>query len=248
MTVICPACDARFRDPPADVPLTRPLQCGVCEHEWLRTDAPRIKMDAPSLAPDFDDLAEPDSVIKTALPVIVPGEGVIDKTTQPAQPRMPIFVDREQPSAPKFSFKKPAIALACAFVLIAAGAVSGRTSIMSLFPQTQGLYEFAGLHSPTSGLKIANVKSTRSTDEGIRRLIVRGEIENHAASSMSIPPIKLIVRGQGDAELYAWTVAASQKELDPGKSGRFTAIAVDYPSDAVDVEVAFAPEKTKDAR
>jgi len=238
MTVICPACNARFRDPPADVPITRPLQCGACDHEWLREEMPRITLDAPSLAPGFDDLMDSETAIKTALPVIVPGEGVKDKTLKP---RMPIFVDREQVASAKMSFKKPAIALACASVMLVAGAVSARTTIMNALPQTQALYQVVGLYEATSGLKIANVKSTRSNDEGIRRLIVRGEIENHAASSMSIPPIKLTVRGEGDAELYAWTVAASTKNLEPGKSGRFTAIAVDYPSDAVDVEVAFSP-------
>lgn len=250
MTVTCPSCNARFRDPPADIPLTRPLQCGVCDHEWLRTDAPRITLDAPSMAPNMDDLVDSDEVIKTALPVIVPGEGVRDHDTNAtnAKPRMPIFVDREAAPKAKFSLKKPALALACAGVLLVAGAVSARTPIMQAFPQSQALYEVAGLHTATSGLKIANVESTRSTSDGIRRLIVRGEIENHAADSMSVPPIKLTVRGKGDAELYAWTVAASKKSIEPGKTGRFTAIAVDYPSDAVDVEVAFAPAKEESAQ
>ena len=108
MTVVCPACEARFRDPPEDVLKTRTLQCSKCEHEWkIEDDKPaRIKMDAPSLAPEMANLTDGKEPIETNLPVRSPRsstpstrinkQGVFD--TLPAPTGVPIASPRRSPT------------------------------------------------------------------------------------------------------------------------------------------------------
>ncbi|MEL6946417.1 MAG: DUF3426 domain-containing protein, partial [Pseudomonadota bacterium] len=146
------------------------------------------------------------------------------------------------------SFAKPLLAVCCLMVAAGALALVERARLIDLVPQSAPVFAALGLPAPSNGLALADIQSTRTQSDGIRRLIVRGKIQNHAETSMTVPPIQLTVRGEGDTELYAWTVAASQKNLAPGKTGRFTAIAVDYPADAVDVEVVFAPDRAQMAK
>lgn len=246
MTVICPACDARFRDPPEDVPTSRPLQCSNCEHEWLIGEvvAPRIKMDTPSLAPSMADLVDGKEPILTALPIVMPestNEG------EPAPKREPIYVDRETAPVVKQSYRAalPMAGMAC--IALFAATVAFKDTVMAHVPQSTPLYRAAGLVSKAPGLEIANVVTTKSKRDGIRRLIVKGEIENVANNTVPVPPIKLIMRGESNASLYAWTVTAAKASLKAGEKSRFTAVAQDFPVDAVNVEVEFAP-LAKDAK
>ena len=236
MTVICPSCDSRFRDPPADVPKSRPMQCGNCEHEWVLDASALPHIDAPSMAPDMNDLLEDgDNTIHTNLPVIV--EGAIDDTVK----RDPIYVDKLPAPKPR----KSRLTLMSLAALVGIGAVTAsivmRDTVMERAPQTAALYDAAGLISVAPGLEFDNVVTTRTKEDGIRRLIVRGEIENVASNTVPVPPIKLIMRNKSDAHLYAWTVTAAKPSLKAGERSRFTAVAQDYPGDAVNVEVEFAP-------
>ena len=236
MTVICPSCDARFRDPPAEVLNSRPLQCSKCEHEWHHE---RIKVNAPSMAPDFSDLVGDPNGIKTNLPVVMPQRAAPSK-------REPIYVDREP--APKLKRSTAPLWTATGLVCVAAfaGSIYFKDLVIAKAPRTAALFSAAGIASNTPGLEIGNVVTTRNTRDGIRQLIVRGEIENIAAATVPVPPIKLTMRGKGDANLFAWTVSSTKSSLTAGEKSRFTAIAHDFPDDAVNVEVEFEPVKSKD--
>ena len=236
MTVICPSCGSRFRDPPADVAQTRPMLCSNCEHEWMLDATTLPNVDAPSMAPSMSDLLEDgDNKIHTNLPVIV--EGDADDVVK----RDPIYVDRLPTPKPN----KSRLTLMSLAVLVGVGAVTTsimmRDTIMERAPQTVALYDAAGLVPLAPGLEIENVVTTRTKEDGIRRLIVRGEIENIASNTVPVPPIKLIMRNKSDAHLYAWTVTAAKPSLKAGERSRFTAVAQDYPGEAVNVEVEFAP-------
>lgn len=245
MTVICPSCDARFRDPPEDVLLNRVLQCSQCEHEWSVStpNAPRIKADAPALSPDMSNLVDGDSTITTALPVVMPED---KGKKQPDVIPDVIYVDKEPEGVPgrPFSLTWPATGLVCLLVL--AGAVGLRGTIMTHMPNTVGLYQTAGLASENPTLAIGNVITTRTNRDGIRQLIVRGEIENMANNTVPVPPLKLTMRGQEDANLFAWTVTARKDQLKAGEKSKFTAVAHDFPRETVNVEVEFLPAKALD--
>ena len=238
MTVICPSCEARFRDPPEDVLKSRTLQCSKCEHEWkLEADKPaRIKMDAPSLAPEMADLTDGDEPIETNLPVVMP------KNEKPA----PIYVDRapEAETVSRRSLMLPATVLAC--LMIAASGVALRDMVMKHAPQTVAMYQAVGLASQNPELQIGNVVTTKVNKDGIRQLIVKGEIQNIADNTVPVPPVKLIMRGEEQANLFAWTVSANKAKLKAGETGKFTAVAHDFPAETVNVDIEFVPLKVLD--
>ena len=234
MTVICPNCDSRFRDPPAGIPIERPLQCSTCEHEWVRNDS-RISLDAPGMTPEMADLVgEEKTAIRTNLPV------VIDSEPETSVSNAPLFVDKDHPLP--IRSKRSYMPLAClAGIGLLAGVVSLQTTVGTHIPQARAVYQAAGLDAGSTQLKIADVNTLSTKKDGIRQLIIRGEIANIAEHEMPIPPIKLTMRGERNVRLYAWTVSAAKDTLKAGEQSRFTAIAHNYPGDAVDVEVEFAP-------
>ncbi len=227
MSVICPACDARFREPPAHVALSRPLQCGQCEHEWVRQT-----VTPPSMAPGLDDLSE--RVGENAM--------IAAKPIAPTA-SAPIYVDTAvgESSAPlsrKFGF----VAASIMGLSIMTGAVVARDVVVVAAPQTLAFYEAVGLAPQASGLSIANITTTRTRKDGISQLIVRGEIANAANSAVPVPALKLTMRGQADQKVYAWTAKAAANSLGAGEKSTFVAVARDYPDSAVDVEVTFEPD------
>ncbi len=253
MTIICPKCDSRFRDPPADIPLSRPLQCSNCEHEWVRASAhpsdgetqtieapvlaePRQQVDAPPLAPSMDDLiADRTDEIRINLPVVT------DTPEDAAETKdEPIFIDRAVAADQQAKRKRvlfPVLGLACIGLL--ASVLSLPHAMVDTSIQTGSVLKAAGLPISPAPLSIAEMKTIKTKKDGIRQLIVRGEIENIAAHTVPVPPIKLTMRGEQNVRLYAWTVSAAKGELKAGERSRFTAIAHDYPREAVDVEVEF---------
>lgn len=244
MAIACPSCDTRFRDPPEAVLRTRPLQCGKCDHKWRvaeqdTTDADKVVVEAPSMVPSMDDLVEGgDDAIRTSLPVVV--ADVPEDTPSVSAKREPIYVDVLEPQE---AGKSAGTALAMgvlALMMLIGGAVLFRDAIMQTMPETVPYYRTAGLYDVAPGLEIANVVTTKSNKDGIRELIVKGEIANVAANTVPVPPIHLIMRDGSRANLYEWTVSASKPSLKAGERGRFTAIARDVPDGAVDVEVSFA--------
>ena len=233
MTVICPSCDARFRDPPAEIIATSRLQCSKCDHEWAAHEQkPRLKLDAPTLAPTMEDLREGPDVIKTALPVVMPKADDTPST-------QPIYVDRASDDTPTKPFSLALPTAALMLLLMLAGGIGLRHGIMDQIPATKAFYQAAGLVPAVPELEIANITTTRSDRDGIRQLIVKGEIQNIADSTVPVPPLKLTMRGKVDANLFAWTVTAKKNSLKAGEKSKFTAIAHDFPTETVKVEVEF---------
>lgn len=198
MTVICPSCDARFRDPPAEVTAAHPLQCSRCEHQWVREPKP-----AKSQAKGGFFITKPIAALS----------------------------------------KAPPFALAAAVALtFMTGAVAARDSVMSAIPQTAGLFKAMGL-GKGAPLEIANVTTTRTKQDGISKLIVRGEIANVADATVPVPPIVLTMRGKSEAPLYSWSITTETESLGAGEKSKFIAIASDYPSEATNLDVSFKREK-----
>lgn len=233
MTVICPSCDARFRDPPQEIiAKARPLQCSVCNHQWIPTSEStgRMMVAAPSMDPTLEDLMDTASPDRN-LPVLA------------EEFAEPIFVDSLPPEAvPSAPWPKTALAGLC---LLMAGVIGVglKDTIVENVPQAAQVYRAAGLLSDHPGLKIARVTTVKETRDGIRKLIVRGEIENVASGPMPVPSLELTMLGEGADKLYEWTASASASRLDAGEKGRFTAVAHGFPEGVRDVKVSFTPPK-----
>ncbi|MEM9732096.1 MAG: hypothetical protein AAF903_01265 [Pseudomonadota bacterium] len=244
MTITCPACKARYRHPGDAIIRTRNLQCGVCDHEW--TPAPsdikshRMTLDAPAMAPELADLA-PSKTIRTNLPVVVEGE---TETVKPAI--TPRVVDRAPQAVHTLSKTAMVVPmLSLAFATFVAGTILFKDAVMAKIPATVAYYQAAGLASENPGLQIANVSTDKRTEDGIAKLIVKGEVLNVADNTVPVPPLKLIMRDKGNDSLYAWTVTTTRDSLKKGEKSRFTAVATDIPDGAVNVDVEFAPASAK---
>lgn len=237
MTVVCPSCDARFRDPPPEVLKTKSLQCGKCDFEWDPVSEQEVpNVDSPSISPTMDDLVgEVEEPIKTALPVVIPHE------QDAPPPIVPIYVDRAEETKVPVK-RRGMIFTTVALILVALGSSTliFKEAIVASVPQTAKYYATAGIETRNTGLQIANVITVHDVKDGISQLIVRGEIANIADNTVPVPPIQLVMRGESSTNLYEWTVAAAKNELKAGEKSRFTAVTKDYPEGAVDVEVTFA--------
>lgn len=232
MTIICPNCGSRFRDPPADIPLERPVQCGACDHEWLRDGAyGRDIVNPPPLEPAMQSLLEEGDAIRTGLPVLVE-----DGDAETGDARKPLFVDRT------VNVVKPRGKVWSIVGLMFLGLLAGSVTLGALNRDgSSGLPVIALKDASVSPLVIDKVETHKGESDGIRRLIVRGEIENRTAHQVPVPPITVTMRGESNVRLYAWTVSAAKTALNAGERSRFTAIAKDYPGDAKNVEVMFDP-------
>lgn len=193
-------------------------------------------MDAPALAPDLDNLVNSKDAIQTKQTVVMPTSST---ETQ-------LYVDREpsEPVEPKLTLVLPTVVLACMMIL--AGSVGLRDTIMQFVPQTTTIYQAAGLVSKTPGLEFGQVVTTKTSKDGIRQLIVRGEIQNVANNTVPVPPVRLIMRDGQNSNLYAWTVTANKASLKAGEKGKFTAVAHDFPDNTMNVDVEFLPAKVLD--
>ncbi|MFD0914980.1 DUF3426 domain-containing protein [Pseudahrensia aquimaris] len=210
----------------------------------MRTEQ-RIEVAAPPLQPDMRSLLENrEGAIVTNLPVVIEGQS----EPEPEQAPIRTFVDRVPETHAKNRMPlAPIFGLACLGLL--AGGVVFKDRVLDKVPQAYSAYEAAGLISPAPELEISTVETSRLEKDGISRLIIRGEIANIAAHNVPVPPIKLTMRGDKKVALYAWTVSAAKDQLEAGERSRFTAIAHDYPGNAVDVEVEFdAPESKPDEK
>ncbi len=190
------------------------------------------------MVPDIDDLiGDVEEPIRSGLPMVIEQDDVEDVSV----PIVPIYVDRpEAPGATPLLRRMFAPLLALTVVATACGGIVFKDAIVTAFPQTAKYYETAGLETANTGLKIANVVTTRGVKDGISQLIVRGEIANVADNTVPIPPIQLVMLNKSQSSLYEWTVAAAKSELKAGETSRFTAVTKDYPEGAVNVEVTFA--------
>ncbi len=233
MTITCPACNARFRDPPVEVSKQRPFQCGKCDHEWVQTlvTTNRIKMDAPSMTPEMAHLMDDANAIKTAMPVVMP----VSSDNNPK----PLYVDRSIERKQSRSMRPFIQMAAMGCIALFAGTVVFKDAIMAELPNTISYYQTAGLASQTPGLEIANVTTIKSSKDGISQLIIKGEVLNIADNTVPVPPLKLIMRGEKNANLFAWTVTTAKQTLKAGEKSRFTAVAHDFPTGTVNVEVEF---------
>ncbi len=148
---------------------------------------------------------------------------------------------------------RPCGALAPAVVLAGLAvatmtAVAARATIVSIAPATASVYASVGLPVNLLGLSIAKVHATIAQQtEGPGELVVSGEIENLRDAKMSLPNVRLTLRGEDGREMYVWTAKGPKTSLNAHERVAFRARLAAPPNGVCDVLVKFAEPGNKGA-
>jgi predicted Zn finger-like uncharacterized protein len=241
MLIVCPNCATSYALTESQLGSGRTLRCAKCRHTWRATAADAV--DGFSERPAAEEPAE------------WPPE-VAQAQAAPAEPEAPARPSRKpprRPSRPKASSGLPVAAIlaklravqpwqwalagtAAAFVF----ALTQRTLVVRLAPQTAALY--AAIHLPVNlrGLAFEGVRSQVIADKDQQILVVEGQIRNVAKRDSGIPGLALSLRDDKGSDIYSWTAETPRSVLAPGESAPFRARLVAPPLDGRDVLVRFA--------
>jgi predicted Zn finger-like uncharacterized protein len=199
---------------------------------------PVVVAEAPSLIPAIEEEAwpaDPDSAIIE--PIREDIETLAARRERRHQARRTWRIRWRRP--PRLSSVVVALA-ACLAALI-----TGRTTVVQIFPQTASL--FAAVHLPVNlrGLDFTDVKSSEEFDQGVPVLVVDGKIVNLTNRIMDVPRLRIAIRNAAGHEVYAWTALAQSPILGPRDSLPFRTRLASPPSEARDVVVRFFTKRDR---
>jgi predicted Zn finger-like uncharacterized protein len=145
--------------------------------------------------------------------------------------------------------KKKIIAIAVVVLLLALGAglFFGRSFIIDMVPEAEGLYDMIDIGGSEigEGLDIQNVKSLREVESGVDILVVRGDVANVSEEERMVPMIRVVLY-DGEGEEVQHVIAAPLKNrLPPGAKIGFSAKLPEPSALARRLEVTFSEAKKK---
>jgi predicted Zn finger-like uncharacterized protein len=196
MIVTCPACTTRYLvDPRALGNAGRVVRCANCSKTWHQTppeDLPRSLDIAPvDVVPDF--------------------------TTGP--PQLPALPRRRRVSV------ATVVSAVLVLVLISAAVagIAAREQVVALWPPATRLYSMVGLPAqpPGLGLELRKTTPVFTTENGVRTLVVEGEVANISKIARDVPTLKVVLRDRDGAELQALHFDVAEQRLLPGASVPF---------------------------
>lgn len=211
MILTCPSCSTRYLADPASLqPSGRMVRCATCGHSWFQKPP--------------DDM-----------PRSVAGAGEAAGTLDTAD---------LGPRKRGFPFAISTLALWA----VLAGAVFGfgylayqyRVEIVRGWPQAATLYNLFGVEVNGAGMEFRDITYAFETQEGLNVLAVHGTVLNVTDQPLPIPRVRISLRDEAGAELYAWTVVLEATRLDPGASTEFVTRLSSPPPGAANIEVTFA--------
>lgn len=262
MLIVCPTCAREYRIDPEHIGAQgRAVRCAECRETWSvivpaeTGDDPEAEMEQPSPGderpptPPLDDVPAPPTLEAQSDPSASDGAITVAATTRRSVPRSARRAPRRvarRPVLPRIDPRRimgrpPAAVLAIAGVLIIAGGLAFRTSVVRALPQSARLYAAIGLPVNLRGLEFREVRADLTSGEDGAVLVVEGEIANARATDTDVPSLAISVRGSGGQTLYGWTKEAPRPTLGPAESVRFRARLASPPDEGRQVLVMFAP-------
>jgi predicted Zn finger-like uncharacterized protein len=247
MLIICPDCETSYEVEPADLGQTgRKVRCTSCGSVWHAVPPePEAHLEAedfeaaervaePMLGPD-DMAAAEDAEFEPDDVDLEEDDEVEDIAPEQAVRRRARGTSpRPMPSGTR------SLALASALgIALIVSAIACRDTVVSYIPDLAGLYNVAGLPVNLRGLAFRDMQTVETTDDGIPQLIVRGTIENITPDKVSVPRMRLAVRGISGREIFVWTAVPAKTELDAGESLPFLAQLASPPAEGREIAVRF---------
>jgi predicted Zn finger-like uncharacterized protein len=206
MIVTCPACTTRYLvDPRALGSAGRVVRCANCSKTWHQTP--------PDDLPHSLDIAP----------------GVTEPAFSTGRVQLPALAQRRAPPWTTVAWG----ALVLLLLLGVIAGISARESLVALWPPATRLYTMIGLpvSPPGIGLELRKTVPAFSTENGVRALVVEGEVANVSQVARAVPPLKVTLRDRDGVELQSLSFNVAEQRLLPGASVAFrTSIAQPNPA------------------
>ncbi|HEX2526992.1 MAG TPA: DUF3426 domain-containing protein [Geminicoccus sp.] len=118
-------------------------------------------------------------------------------------------------------------------VTLVAGAVLARDRIATMWPQTAGVYRLVGLSVTIDpGIEIRGVTSAETQENGVRVLVVTGEVVNTTDYARTVPPLHVSVLDDDRKELVNEIIKVEPAILEARATVRFETRVQDVPPEA----------------
>ncbi len=219
MAILCPSCAARQAISEDEVGAGRMLHCDWCGTRWIAR---------PFTANPFRraDLVEPEDV----------SDAVVIEHIAPGRDRHPGSRQRRYTPPPFPADRRWLKGLGIALTVIAAF-FALRVPLVAALPQET-------LPAETSQLTFQQVHSQTLVKNGVKTLIVEGQLVNTSAADVAVPAIRVSLRSPAGAEVYSWLVEPTKAGLAPGGAVGFRS-AVSAPPNASQVTLKLAARQNQ---
>ena len=113
-------------------------------------------------------------------------------------------------------------------------------TVTRILPGAAKLYAKANIDVNLRGMDIRQLHYTRSVEEGVVVLAVRGEIANVSSNDAQLPPMRFSLKSDNSDEIYTWKVILDEKSLKAGATTPFVTRLAAPPDNAGAVQISFA--------
>ena len=221
MAILCPSCAARQPIGEDEIGAGRMLHCEWCGTRWVA----RPFAENPFRRIAFE--AEPTDVSDAIVIEHIAPKRAHHPASARRGGRMPPFPpDRRW-------LKGAAIALA-----VVAAVFALHVPLVAALPQNGG---------PDANRQLAfqRIHSTTMVKNGVKTLVVEGELVNTSAADVAVPAIRVSLRSPKGAEIYSWLVEPTKAGLAPGGTIGFRSAVSAPPVDASQVTLKLADRENQ---
>jgi predicted Zn finger-like uncharacterized protein len=221
MAILCPSCAARQTISEDAIGHGRMLHCDWCGTRWIAR--PFVENPYRHTA----SVAEPEEVSDAiVIEDIAPGRSHHPAARKPARTPVPFPADRRW-------LKGLGIGLAVVAAVFALG-----VPLVAALPQK-------GLPDAVEKLAFQRVHSETMVRNGVKTLLVEGELVNTSGGDVAVPAIRVSLRSPAGAEVYSWLVEPTKAGLAPGRSIGFRSAVSAPPVDANQVTLRLAQRENQ---
>lgn len=136
-------------------------------------------------------------------------------------------------------FRRPSVFIGMAIGLTLF-LVGNRNAVVGLWTPSANVFAFIGAPVNLRGLEITNLRSVLVEEDGLRALMVEGDIKNIGGSSLKVPELDMNIRGSAARTLYSWRAPSPRSTLGKGEIMTFRTRLSAPPDGATEVHVRFS--------
>jgi hypothetical protein len=215
MAILCPSCAARQPISEVEVGVGRMLHCEWCGTRWIARPPVENPFKRMAFATEPEDISD----------------AIVIEHTAPGRGHHPGFRRRDHrppPRADRRWLKGAVIALA-----VVAAFFALRVPLVDALPGQ-------GPSAEMGRLAFQRVHSETMVKNGVKTLVVEGELVNTSAADVAVPAIRISLHSPAGAEVDSWLVEPAKLGLAPGASIGFRSAVSAPPADASQVTLKLA--------